>query len=138
MSPIHHVFGAGIADVVFGLDGYSDLPSITWNVTKLLKAAATGLFGPPVEKLLSDLPPMTDENRANIDWVKVNSLIASGDESVLDLPIINVLFEHKGVLHSMIVDGNHRLAARILMGLETFTRYEVPPDLERNYRVTFI
>lgn len=130
-----HIFGAGITDEVFDLE----LPglTITWNVTKINEAAAAGLFGPPIELPLSYFPPMTEANWENIDRKKVSEIIRAGDKAI-DEPVVNLLFMRNDQLHGMIVDGNHRLTARLVLGLESVSSYEVPPELERSYRVTFL
>lgn len=129
------IFGASIFDVSFELD-VPGLPNIIWNVTRLLEAAKQGKFGPPHLNPITLLPPLDAESWANLDQKKVHGIIAKNDPAVIDSPILSVIFEHKGIFHCMIVDGNHRFTARYLLGKQDFLHYEVPPELEGNYRVT--
>jgi hypothetical protein len=131
------LIGASVFDVSFELD-FPGLPNIIWNVTRMQADAKLGKFGKPKKMPISALPPLDKESWANLDQKKVHAIIAKNDPAVIDSPIIAVIFDHEGVYHCMIVDGNHRFTARYLLGKKDFLRYEVPPELEGNYRVTLI
>lgn len=137
MTGVLRIFGASLFDVSFELD-FPGLPKIIWNVTRLQKDAELGKFGKPKRALISQLPPLDEDSWSKLDQEKVLGIIAKNDPTVINSPIISVIFEDKGIFHSMIVDGNHRFSARSLLGKRTFRRYEIPPELESNYRVTMI
>ena len=82
---------------------------------------------------MSIIPPMTPIENSNIDWNKVRAL--ANDWYRIDLPVLQVVVDIGGQLHRIIVDGNHRICARQQRALPTFAAYEVPPELEEQYRI---
>lgn len=139
---VHVITGANMSDDVFTTDSRIFGIEISWNVTKLRRAAEVGAFGGPRRFPMSILPPLSDEARGNIDWPKVHGLIerygkdgkcsgplaeaaicvcvAIGDETEYRIP----------------VDGNHRMMAWREMGFDHWTSYVVPSSTEASFRVT--
>lgn len=128
---IVYVNGCSIADTVFTLNASVTGEEITWNVTKLKRDAAAGVFGDTTRLPMYLLPPMKEEHKANIDWQKV-ALFAELP-SVLVEPVIAI-----GSLTGILCfpDGSHRLVARQQRSFPSFETYIVPHDIEHLYRVT--
>ncbi len=129
---ILRIVGADLSDTIFDLM-CAGWPEITWNITRIQRDADAGRFGPPIPILMSSLPEMNDGNRANIDWDRARAMI---DTPAIEIPTLSVIMVRGGVSYRFPVDGNHRLAARMLMKLEDFKTFVVPADMERSYRVT--
>lgn len=153
LTSVLQIFGAGVFDACFELD-LPGLPKIVWNSSKLEADCFKGKFGPPTKIKMSDLPPMDAASWANVDIPKVQRIVLNAGKIIsvpdwdndgestrkrrlIDMPAIAVIFEHDGIHHAIFVDGNHRLAARTLLGLEYLERFEVPPELEGEYRIQF-
>lgn len=144
------IAGARLTDTIFTLEA-AGWPEITWNITQIQRDADLGVFGKhPTRIMMSSVPAMNDGNRANVDWQKVESMarqaplplqgqgtfvLDKSKVSVIDKPGLSVIMIRDGVRHRFPVDGNHRLAARMMLGLEYFETFVVPPQLERCYRV---
>lgn len=135
--------GCKITDTQFTLDRSIFGVDISWNITRLLADAAAGVFGDPEVVLLSQLPPMTPEHEANIDWGSVNELLfahmvafEAGKPSPLDIPTLSVIFRVGTKTYRTPVDGNHRISARIMLGMFDFRCFVVPLELEGRYRIT--
>lgn len=129
-----------VGDVVFDLDAaYVGFP-ITWNVTRIQRDALTRAFGELVSVPMANLPPLGPEERARIDWHKVEAMLGAHlhkpDESPLEIPVLQVALRRPdGVTMRIPVDGNHRICARKIAGEADFKCYVVPPELEPLYRV---
>lgn len=115
---------------------------ITWNVDAIKAAIVRGDFGRPKRHRMRILPPMSEEERANIDWEKVGGLMLDYRRSdrktaAVRIPAIQVIFQQHGedFLRRVFVDGNHRVTARRELGMDEFASYVVPPELERLYRI---
>lgn len=128
---IVYINGCSISDLAFTLDARFTGEEITWNVTKLKRDAAAGIFGDPSRLPMHLIPPMTDADKANIDWKKV-ALFAECPNILVE-PVISI-GSPTGIL--CFVDGSHRLVARQQRGFPSFDTYIVPHDIERRYRIT--
>lgn len=126
--------GCALTDTQFTLDRQIWGEEISWNVTRIQRDAAAGVFGPPEVVPMKAMPPMTAEHAENIDWEKVQDLLFA--HAPLDVPVLEVTFDHGCVLHRVPIDGNHRLVARQLLGMLDFRAFVVPVELERLYRIT--
>lgn len=135
------IIGARFGDDVFTTDECIFGREITWNVTKLRRAAEVGEFGPPDTLSMDVLPPMTEVANANIDWSKVDWMVRNcADEDgnlrgVLLEPSINVAVKIGDTTYRIPVDGNHRICARRVLGHPTWTTWSVPPEAEGRFRV---
>lgn len=125
--------GASLADTCFVLDRRICGEEICWNVTRIERAAKAGAFGKPWRIPMANLPPTTDEDRANVDWKKV--LLFAEWPAVMSIPIISIGAKEPGHIFCFI-DGNHRLFARMERKLLDFETWVVPHDVERRYRIT--
>lgn len=148
------MIGAALTDVGFTLD-LPGFPEINWNMTRIEHDAFNGRFGPPEEGRFSNLHdggPGYDPWK-HLDREKVQRLIRDARISVLrpgkssgemcrynllDIPTIAVTLIKEDVTHIIPIDGNHRMMARQVMGLETYSRFVVPANLEGEYRVMFM
>lgn len=112
---------------------------ITWNVTRLRRAANDGVFGFADRIPMSALPPMSSLADSNIEWDKVHGMIAKhsrgGLSGPLAEPAINVGVQIGEKQWRIPVDGNHRICAWRMLGLEFWATYNVPPEIEGQYRV---
>jgi hypothetical protein len=126
--------GCHITDTMFTLDARITGEEICWNVTRLQRDAEHGRFGDPWRIPMANLPPMTDADRSNIDWKKVDMFVEW--PMVLGIPLI-AIGSPKGPDHIFcFVDGHHRLSARQLRGMADFDTWVVPVDIEKQYRIT--
>lgn len=128
--------GCSITDTCFTLDARITGEEICWNVTRLQRDAADGVFGLPWMLEFKQLPPMTDDDRANIDWKKV-AMFAEWS-AVLIIPVIAIGSSKDPDNIFCFVDGHHRLCARQQRGFPSFGAYVVPAEIERRYRITTI
>ena len=140
MTAVIHIIGARMGDDIFTTDPSVFGREITWNVTRLRQSAEDGWFGAPEILPMGILPPMSDVAQQNIDWRRVDWMLANCVEDgqprgVLLEPSINVAVRIGGVLHRIPVDGNHRICARRLLGLQQWASYVVPPEAEGSFRV---
>jgi hypothetical protein len=124
--------GCSITDEVYDLDPSIAGKAIMWNITRIRKDAEAGLFGPPIRRPMSVIPPQTAAHTANIDWPKVLRFCQMPD--VLAKPVLSL--DCEGERH--IVDGNCRLCARQRLGMLDFETFIAPSDLERAYRVVIL
>lgn len=138
-GPEIHIAGADTGDLIFSTS-LPDVPEITWNITRMQRAALLGFFGPPKRVAMTELPPLTDQARANIKWKKVRKMVKGYRKGpgrvTLEMPALMVLFRSGGLLRRAPVDGNHRITARRELGLPDFICHEVPADMEGHFRVT--
>lgn len=130
---IHRINGASLIDDVFTITLRSG-ETVTWNVTKLARAAKAGAFGPPRFLPTVDLPAADwtnwgKEDRAKVEWIK-------RDPAVLNEPAIAIASDHPGFLASCFADGQHRVTARQELKLPECSFYLVPLSIERSFRVT--
>jgi hypothetical protein len=134
--------GCSLADEEFTLDPEIWGDEISWNITRIQRDAISGILGPPEMISISRLPPMGPQHEANIDRKKVSQMLAAhascadGYLSPLNIPVLQIIFEHHGKLHRIPVDGNHRLYALMQLGLVTFDAYQVSAQTEHRYRIT--
>lgn len=128
---ILYINGCNITDLAFTLDARITGKEITWNVTKLKRDATAGVFGEPHRLPMNIIPPMTDADKANIDWKKVE--LFAECPGILSEPVISI-GTPTGIL--CFVDGSHRLVARQQRRFPAFETYIVPHDIERQYRIT--
>lgn len=150
------LIGADLTDTAFELD-VPGFPHIIWNVSKIERDAFRGAFGPPEEIAFSTLAEhLRPEDRwENLDRAKVQRFVEQRDLMVerpywrtcgttnrvyrfLDIPTLGVCFKADDKYIGLPVDGNHRMEARTQLGLPSFTRFTVPPELEANYRVVIL
>jgi hypothetical protein len=144
-----NLLGCALTDTQFTLDPAIWGEEVSWNVTRIQRDACEGAFGPPEVVPMSLLPPMTREHSKNIEWERVHRLLLahasrtglskSGvvvGETPLDIPVLQVLFVHRGDLHRLPIDGNHRITARQFLGMQDFRSFIVPEELEGRYRIT--
>jgi hypothetical protein len=131
--PLTIMNGCSLSDVGFTLDARIAGEEITWNVTKIQRDADAGLFGKPIGIAMASLPPMTDEDRANVDWLKEAHIMK--DPAVLATPVLAIGSSKRAGDIFCFVDGNHRICARMEAGLAGFESYVVPAELERCYRI---
>ena len=141
MKPVTlHVIGASATDDIYEDEFLPGKP--IWNITRLIVAARSGAFGPAKRFLMSVLPPMTPEAIANIDWQKVDAMIASHTAhpgtSPLNIPAIMIEVKTGRQLYRLFADGNHRTSARRKLGMGHFGSFVVPADMEHVYRVRFV
>lgn len=134
------IHGAELGDDSFTTDRAVFGVEVSWNATRIARAAAAGAFGPPERvsmHLMPDLPPAAI---ANIDWTKVFGQMAAHVEapttSPLAVPVLQVIVQLPSCLCRIPVDGNHRIMARRMLGMQYFESYVVPKELEGNYRIT--
>lgn len=129
-------------DQIFELDERILGMPIIWNVSRIVRDAKLGKFGKTQTILMSELPPASPEDNANIDWFKVEYFARNVDGArvpgIMTIPVVNLRVPHPvtGLIHQLPIDGNHRLAARAKAGYLTFETWVVPEHLEKNYRVT--
>jgi hypothetical protein len=131
-EPLIQFVGCSITDEVYDLDPSIAGKAIMWNITNIQRDAEAGLFGPPIIRKMSVMPPQEAAHTANIDWPKVLRFCQMPD--VLAKPILSL--DCEGARH--IVDGNCRLCARQRLGLEFFETYIVPEEMEKRYRVVVL
>jgi hypothetical protein len=131
------VHNAEPTDMVYWID----LPEgrVTWNVTKLMIAAAAGKFGDPLWWNISKLPPTNYENidRAKVDAFKDKN---SSDATMLALHAPAIAIETPTGPRRRILtfaDGNHRVTARTELGFEYFSFHLVPREVEARFRITY-
>lgn len=112
-----------------------------WNVSAIKQAIDRGDLGKPRRFSMRVLPPMTEEERANIDWNKVGGMMLDyrlnpRKTAAVRIPSIQVIMQMPGedFLRRVFVDGNHRVSARRELGMAEFASYVVPPELEKLYR----
>lgn len=141
MPGIITIVGARVGDDVFTTDERIFGREITWNVTKLRRAAEAGEFGAPDVLSMDVLPPMTAMADANIDWKRVDWMIRNlstddgGLSGVLLEPSINVAVKIGDTTYRIPVDGNHRICALRILMRPTWTTWSVPPEAEGRFRV---
>lgn len=131
--------GASLTDTVFTTDPAIFGEEICWNVTRIERDAALGTFGPPERIAMSRLPPLPPSAYENLDWTKITSMVAAlrgGNTPALLAPILQVLVQIGQTLYRIPIDGNHRLTAQRLFGLEFFDCFVVPAEIEHRYRAT--
>lgn len=121
--------GASLTDTVFTLDD----PPITWNVTRLERAAEAGRFGPPITLLMGSYPGSDWESgnllRERVDFIKQRP-------DLLDRPVMLIENPPGSEFRFLcFVDGQHRATARWELGLPTISTYVIPHDLEGEFRV---
>ena len=120
-----------ITDVVFTLEAVD--PPITWNVSRLQRAADAGMFGGPVVIPTRNIPApdwaLGGLSRERVDFLKRN-------QALLDEPTI-AIENPPGAPAAILcfVDGQHRVTARVELGLPYVRSFIVPHDVERQYRV---
>ena len=142
MLTVINVVGAEPTDTCYSLDENIFGQEIIWNVTKLQAAAKDGKLGAPIWLPVSLLPPMDDAHRANIDWPKVKELQSKREalfEPAICIMLTAPTMLREGApvaLHRIIVDGNHRITARIMNGETRWVTFIVQPEREANYRIT--
>ncbi len=129
---VHVVTGAALTDDCFTITLRTG-ETVTWNVTKLNRAAKAGEFGPPVFAPTRDLPPArwddwTDVDRATVEWIKQNP-------EVLNEPAIGIASPNPDYFINCFADGQHRITARQELGLPEISFYVVPLSKERRYRI---
>ena len=128
------ITGIGVTDEIFQTDPHINGQTLTWNISRIRRDAEAGFFGPPIRKPMSELPIMSPEEAANIDWARVDAL--SHRPELLDRPALYVERVRDGRHgYRYCVDGNHTVCARRKLGLADFATYVVPSDREENYRV---
>ncbi len=136
-----HIFGATLGDDMFTTDAMIFGEEISWNVTRLRAACDRGDFGAAEELPVDILPPMSSLAQANVDWKKVHRMVQGhlrpgvADTDVLSQPAINVGVVIGETLYRIPVDGNHRICARRVAGMNTWLTFIVPPDREREFRI---
>ena len=120
-----------VFDVVFTLETVD--PLITWNVTKLQRAADAGMFGAPIKISTRNIPApnwaLGGLSRERVDFIKE-------DMSLLYRPVIAV-GNPPGSRAEILcfVDGQHRVTARLELSLSYVRSFVVPHDVERRFRV---
>jgi hypothetical protein len=128
--PMVRIFGASLLDDYFTLTT-PGLEEITWNVTKLQKAAEAGAFGDAIEMPMAIMPaPRYD--LGNLERDKVDAFKYRPD--ILERPAIAIASAPERLL--CFCDGQHRLTARYELKLETFLTFVVPETVERQFRIT--
>jgi hypothetical protein len=132
-TPVIICRGAGITDDCFTLDSRILGYEVTWNVTKALRDAHRGLFGPSYRVRHIDLPQPREEDDANIDWKKVAAILNDNPDA-MNQPALAIEDPNGDIL--TFIDGNHRIAACVSKGRD-FQCYIIPHFLEEEYRVTF-
>lgn len=107
---------------------------ITWNVTRLLREAEAGGFGPPALLRTDTLKP-SDWSKGNLDRAKVDAIKRS--PAALDRPAV-LIQNPPGSAYEFacFCDGQHRIAARMELGLADCSAFVVPWDRERDFRIT--
>lgn len=155
------MIGADLSDASFTLE-ISGLPEICWNSTRIERDAFNGRFGPPQETRFDQLydggegfDPWKHLDRGKVqrlirdaqvrvlrpDWErggKELGIYVQKIYSVIDIPATGISFVVNDTKYLVPVDGNHRMMARLVMGLPTFSRFVVPIELEGEYRVSFL
>lgn len=127
--------GVGVTDEVHQLDPSICDEAVMWNITRMMRDALAGAFGPPINRPLHVIPEMCAAQTANIDWQKIRAFCSL--PFVLGLPILTVEHNVGDITFRRIVDGNHRITARKRAGFVDFDTYLIPSKLEGNYRVRF-
>jgi hypothetical protein len=130
---IIRISGASITDDVFSITLKTG-EEVTWNVTKLQRAAKTGEFGPPRFARTEDLPPARWDGWDATDRAKVDAI--KRDPAILDAPAIAIASPLPGYAINCMPDGQHRITARQELGLAEISFYLVPLEMERRFRVT--
>lgn len=132
--PLTIISGCSLRDEMFELDERIFGENITWNVTRLKHAALIGVFGKPLKSNICSIADMSDADKANIDWAKVERFAKLPE--VFHEPAITVLTTlGNGDTHAIPVDGHHRLCARMNLGLAWYDTFVVPADMEREFRI---
>lgn len=132
-TEIHHVYGAALTDQVMSITLKTG-EFVVWNVTKLIRAAAEGEFGPPVYARTADLGAADWSNWDAVDRIKVNSIKAS--PAALESPAIAIQSPIPEYAILCFADGQHRVTARQELGLPEVAFYVVPTAREAEFRVT--
>jgi hypothetical protein len=137
----HRVFGVRPEDLrdkdadcfVFPVAGEG---LVTWNIVRIREDASSGKFGSairlPMDHFRYDLP--TGKlllHRERVDWIKEHPHILNSPALAIagkDDPRLSII---------CFCDGNHRIAARLALGLSSFETFVVPAAIEHEYRITF-
>lgn len=132
MIQVHRIYGAGLLDDVFTITLKTG-ETVSWNVTKLQKAAADGRLGQVRYFRTDTLPPADwsqwdETDRAKVDRIKT-------DPAWLDAPVIAVESENPDYILNCFIDGQHRVTARQELGLPEVGFYLLPLSMERSFRV---
>ena len=121
-------------DSVFSLD--LDTGEITWNVTRLIRAAEQGRFGLPVEFDTDALPP-PDYSTGYLERAKIDAMKRL--PAVLDMPAIAIGMPAGNPRPMLcICDGQHRITARYELKLPKWRTFIVPYTMEKDYRIEFV
>lgn len=128
----HFITGVALTDTVFTITLYTG-EVVTWNVTRLQRAADAGEFGPPRYARTCDLPPAEWSEWGGLDRAKVDAIKAN--PAALNKPAIAIASPRPEYFINCFADGQHRITARQEMGLAEVAFYLVPVALERSFRV---
>ncbi|ULH18173.1 hypothetical protein MF271_22110 (plasmid) [Deinococcus sp. KNUC1210] len=72
-----------------------------------------------------------------MDSLRLNrSLPLQGETNKFNVPVIMLETSVTGTPHSLIIDGNHRVAARVSQSLPQTYVYRIPPEREQQFRLT--
>jgi len=123
------ISGATINDMTFSivLDGGEE---VTWNVSKIRKAAERGYFGPIVRVPMECLPP-PDYSTGNLEldriaWIKDHPKVLHEPGLAIGAP------DDDGILCTC--DGNHRITALWEMKAPHFDVWIVPWRVQHRFR----
>jgi hypothetical protein len=124
------ITGGTLTDKIFEVDA-PHLGNVMWNATQALRDAVHGKFGEPLIETWHN----RRVTRENLDMKKVE--VFRRMPEVLDAPAICVgVIGRDGHEHRVFIDGNHRVAARILNKTYDQIFWLIPTWEEQNYRVT--
>jgi hypothetical protein len=107
----------------------SGIAGLVYSVAAMAADCQSGLFGPPVEVPIAEVP--FDPSAPSLSQDKVADY-ASRPE-VLSLPVI-VLASEGGPPY-VLADGNHRMCALTVLGASVVPAYVVPHAAARRYMV---
>jgi len=126
------ITGATLLDDGFSLDLGPPEGTVHWNVSKIWRAVRKGVFGfphrYPIEVAGANDWESGNLERSRVDWIKEHP-------RVLELPAIAIEKDELQLL--CFCDGNHRIAARVELGLPDFRAWVVPCGVEKDYRAKF-
>lgn len=109
-----------------------------WNSEQIKQDCHAGLFGQPEEFSLDGFTIQADAYASGrMSLKRVRAIMR--DKHRLNDPVIlldfNPLLGTDPPLHRLLVDGNHRMEARVKLKKKTFMAWVVPDNKEHLYRI---